>query len=157
MMVMLVARYVRSFFKITPTRRSDGIQRGRFEGRAIIEQELYESEAYRDARHDRSAAESCVYALKQMHDYGDVMRRGLEAVRHEQMSKVLAYNVRRMVRLEEDAANAGRKVLWKNSGRVWSERRRRQSDSSVLLPRWRMAGGLCPGGTDFAKNMEHVA
>lgn len=75
-------------------------------GRAIIGESSYESDAYRDARHDRSAAESCVYVLKETHDYGMVMRRGLEAVRHEQMCKVLAYNVRRMVRLEEDAAKA---------------------------------------------------
>ena len=80
-------------------------------GRAIIDEASYESDAYRDARHDRSAAESCVYVLKEMHDYGEVMRRGLEAVRHEQMCKVLAYNVRRMVRLEEEAAKAQRKAL----------------------------------------------
>jgi hypothetical protein len=80
-------------------------------GRAIIEEANYQSDAYRDARHDRSAAESCVFVLKQMHDYGEVIRRGLQAVRHEQMCKVLAYNVRRMVRLEQDAAKAQRKAL----------------------------------------------
>jgi hypothetical protein len=75
-------------------------------GKKVIDEEDYQSEAYRQARRDRSAAESCIYTLKEMHDYGDVMRRGLEAVRHEQMCKILAYNIRRMARLRQDAQKA---------------------------------------------------
>jgi len=80
-------------------------------GKRLIDEEDYQSQAYRDARHDRSAAESCIYTLKEMHDYGDIMRRGLEAVRHEQMCKVLAYNIRRIARLKKDAQKALSKQL----------------------------------------------
>ena len=80
-------------------------------GKKVIDEEEYQSEAYREARHDRSAAESCIYTLKEMHDYGDVMRRGLEGVRHEQMCKILAYNFRRITRLKQDAQKVLRRQL----------------------------------------------
>jgi hypothetical protein len=77
-------------------------------GKQVIDEATYESEPYRAARHDRSAAESCIYTLKAMHDYGEIMRRGLDSVEHEQMCKVLAYNIRRIIALEQ-----GR---WRNAG-----------------------------------------
>jgi hypothetical protein len=77
-------------------------------GRAAIEQETYESDAYRKARNNRSAVESRIFTLKFNHGYEDVMRRGLEAVRHEQLTKVLSYNIRRIVWLRKEKARAKR-------------------------------------------------
>lgn len=78
-------------------------------GRAVIKEESYESEAYREARSQRSAAESRIFTLKFNHGYEDVMRRGLDAVRHEQLTKALSYNLRRLVWLRLEKVRAERK------------------------------------------------
>lgn len=75
-------------------------------GRKVIGRETYESGPYHKARDDRSAAESRIYTLKFNHGYDEVMRRGLEAVGHEQLTKVLAYNIRRLVWLRKEKARA---------------------------------------------------
>jgi hypothetical protein len=77
-------------------------------GRQIIDKELYESEDYRKARSDRSAAESRVFTLKFNHGYQEVMRRGQEHVEHEQLTKGLAYNIRRIIWLKELKAREDR-------------------------------------------------
>ena len=41
------------------------------------------------------------------------MRRGLEAVRHEQLTKVLSYNIRRIVWLRKEKARVERKAFLK--------------------------------------------
>ena len=69
-------------------------------GKQSLGEDTFYSEEYRQARCDRSAAESCISTLKGNYGYGEIKRRGLHAVRQEQMSKVLAYNNRKLVRLE---------------------------------------------------------
>ena len=82
-------------------------------GRSVIDQETYESDDYRKARNSRSAVESRIFTLKFNHGYEDVMRRGLEAVRHEQLTKVLSYNIRRIVWLRKEKACAKRSEVLK--------------------------------------------
>ena len=82
-------------------------------GRSAIDQETYESDDYRKARNSRSAVESRIFTLKFNHGYEDVMRRGLEAVRHEQLTKVLSYNIRRIVWLRKEKACAKRSEVLK--------------------------------------------
>ena len=79
-------------------------------GRKAIGEETYESAEYKKARSDRSAAESRIFTLKFNHGYGDVMRRGIDAVRHEQLTKALSYNVRRMVWVREEIERETRKA-----------------------------------------------
>jgi len=69
-------------------------------GKKVLGEEVFYSPEYKAARSDRSAAESCISTLKCSYDYGDVKRRGIEAVRQEQLSKVLAYNLRKLIVLE---------------------------------------------------------
>lgn len=69
-------------------------------GKKALGEETFYSEQYKEARSDRSAAESCISTLKGSFGYGQVMRREIEAVRQEQMSKVLAYNVWKLITLE---------------------------------------------------------
>ncbi len=71
-------------------------------GRQVIGKETYDSEEYRQARKERSAAEANIYTLKYGYDFRVVMRRGLEEVRSEMLGKVLAYNMRRLVSLRQE-------------------------------------------------------
>ena len=84
-------------------------------GRQIIDEELYESEDYKNARSDRSAAESRIFTLKFNHGYEDVMRRGQGPVEHEQLTKGLAYNIRRIVWLKEAKAREKRDAALKKA------------------------------------------
>jgi len=69
-------------------------------GKRIIADEDWDSDAYRQARNDRSAVESIMYCLKFGYNLGRMMRRGLENVRNEMMEKILAYNFDRTVLLK---------------------------------------------------------
>jgi hypothetical protein len=84
-------------------------------GRQVIGEETYDREEYKKARSDRSAAESRIFTLKFNHGYEDLMRRGLEAVRHEQLTKVLSYNIRRLVWLRAEKARAERDAWLKKA------------------------------------------
>ena len=66
-------------------------------GRQAIGGEEYDREDYKKARSDRSAAESRIFTLKFNHGYGEISRRGLDDARHEQLTKVLAFNLRKIV------------------------------------------------------------
>ena len=55
------------------------------------------SQEYQDARRNRSAVESLMFTIKDGFEFGEVGRRGLEAVREELLEKVLAYNCCRIV------------------------------------------------------------
>ena len=57
----------------------------------------WESEEYRDARRNRSAVESLMFTIKDGFEFGELGRRGLEAVRDELLEKVLAYNGCRII------------------------------------------------------------
>jgi len=69
-------------------------------GKRIIADEDWDSDAYCQARNDRSAVESIMYCLKFGYNLGRMMRRGLENVRNEMMEKILAYNFDRTVLLK---------------------------------------------------------
>lgn len=68
-------------------------------GKKLIPVEEYESDAYKQARNDRSAVESIMFTLKHNHDLDRVMRRGIENVRSELLEKVIAYNFFRLIRV----------------------------------------------------------
>ena len=69
-------------------------------GKKALGDEIFYSPEYKAARSDRSAAEACISTLKCSYEYGEVKRRGIEAVRQEQLCKVLAYNTRKLIALE---------------------------------------------------------
>lgn len=61
--------------------------------------ELWESEAYKEARRLRGRAESPISVLKGCYDFGELRRRGLPGVSGELWEKVIAYNLCRTVQL----------------------------------------------------------
>jgi hypothetical protein len=69
---------------------------GGSKGRKLIPEDEWNSEAYRQARNDRSAVESLIFCLKHTYEFGRLHRRGIEAVRAELLEKVLAYNAHRI-------------------------------------------------------------
>ncbi len=70
-------------------------------GRKLTDPEDWESEAYREARRDRSAVESLMFTIKDGFEFGELGRRGIEAVRAELLEKVLAYNCCRTILLKK--------------------------------------------------------
>ena len=66
-------------------------------GRKLTTPEQWESECYRDARRNRSAVESLMFTIKNGFEFGELGRRGLEAVQNELLEKVLAYNCCRII------------------------------------------------------------
>ena len=82
-------------------------------GKALTASADWESDEYAHARDMRSAIESLMYTLKQGFNFGEVARRGLDAVHAELLEKALAFNLCHMVWtrraveiLEEDEAFA---------------------------------------------------
>lgn len=61
-------------------------------GKQLTSATDWESEAYIQARSDRSAIESLMYTGKHSFEFGQFHRRGIEAVRAEMLEKVIAYN-----------------------------------------------------------------
>ena len=72
-------------------------------GRALTPPEEWESEPHKEARSDRSAVESMMYTIKQGFEFGEVARRGLDAVYGELLEKALAYNACFTVRRRREA------------------------------------------------------
>lgn len=70
-------------------------------GKRLIPEDEYESKAYAKARNDRSAVESTIFTLKHNHDFGRVMRRGLENVRCELHEKAIAHNFFRFIAIKK--------------------------------------------------------
>jgi hypothetical protein len=66
-------------------------------GKKLTDPGDWASQEYRDARRNRSAVESLMFTIKDGFEFGEVGRRGLEAVREELLEKVLAYNCCRIV------------------------------------------------------------
>ena len=66
-------------------------------GKKLTDPGDWDSEPYRDARRNRSAVESLMFTIKDGFEFGQLGRRGLEAVRDELLEKVLAYNCCRIV------------------------------------------------------------
>lgn len=70
-------------------------------GRKLTDEADWESEEYRDARRNRSAVESLMFTIKDGFEFGELGRRGLDAVRAELTEKVLAYNCCRMILMKK--------------------------------------------------------
>jgi hypothetical protein len=70
-------------------------------GKKLTAQEDWESETYQDARRYRSAVESLMFTIKDGFAFGELGRRGIDAVRDELMEKVLAYNCCRSILLKK--------------------------------------------------------
>ena len=70
-------------------------------GKKLTTLEDWESETYRDARRYRSAVESLMFTIKDGFAFGELGRRGIDAVRAELLEKVLAYNCCRSILLKQ--------------------------------------------------------
>jgi hypothetical protein len=68
-------------------------------GRALTAHADWNSDEYALARDQRSAIESLMFTLKQGFDFGEVARRGLDAVHGELLEKALAYNFCHLARI----------------------------------------------------------
>jgi hypothetical protein len=66
-------------------------------GKKIIGDEVWEQGAYRDARRMRSAVESLMFCLKYGHGFGQLRRRGIDAIRESLMGKAIVYNLLRTI------------------------------------------------------------
>lgn len=66
-------------------------------GKKLTDIEVWESETYKNARGDRSAVESLMFTIKFGFDFGELSRRGIDAVQSELTEKVLAYNFCRII------------------------------------------------------------
>lgn len=70
-------------------------------GKKLTTLEDWESETYRDARRCRSAVESLMFTIKDGFAFGELGRRGIDAVRDELLEKVLAYNCCRSILIKQ--------------------------------------------------------
>jgi len=70
-------------------------------GKKLTRRQDWESETYRDARRYRSAVESLMFTIKDGFAFGELGRRGIDAVRAELLEKVLAYNCCRSILLRQ--------------------------------------------------------
>jgi hypothetical protein len=75
-------------------------------GRRLLGDEEWESEILTEARRNRSAVESLMFCIKHGHEFGQLRRRGIDAVRGELMGKVLVYNFCRIILLRKRKKNA---------------------------------------------------
>ncbi len=70
-------------------------------GKKLTDPEDWESQVYRDARRKRSAVESLMFTIKNGFEFGELGRRGIDAVRSELLEKVLAYNSCRLILIKK--------------------------------------------------------
>jgi hypothetical protein len=70
-------------------------------GKKLTDPDDWASDLYRDARRNRSAVESLMFTIKDGFEFGELGRRGLEAVRDELLEKVLAYNCCRIILMKK--------------------------------------------------------
>lgn len=61
----------------------------------------WESEEYLYARRNRSAVESLMFTIKDGFEFGELGRRGIDAVRDELLEKVRAYNGCRIILMKK--------------------------------------------------------
>jgi len=79
-------------------------------GKKLTDPEDWQSEAYREARRNRSAVESLMFTIKDGFEFGELGRRGIEAVRAELLEKVLAYNCCRTILLKKRRRDEGKQA-----------------------------------------------
>ena len=70
-------------------------------GKKLTALEDWNSELYSDARRYRSAVESLMFTIKNGFAFGELGRRGIDAVRDELLEKVLAYNCCRIILMKK--------------------------------------------------------
>jgi IS5 family transposase len=70
-------------------------------GKKLTDPEDWVGETCREARRNRSAVESLMFTIKDGFEFGEVGRRGIEAVRAELAEKVAAYNCCRIILLKQ--------------------------------------------------------
>ena len=75
-------------------------------GKKLTAPDAWDSDAYKDARRCRSAVESLMFTIKDGFAFGELGRRGIEAVRDELLEKVLAYNCCRTILIRQRRRDA---------------------------------------------------
>jgi len=70
-------------------------------GKKLTSSDDWDSEVHRDARRNRSAVESLMFTIKDGFAFGELGRRGIDAVRDELLEKVLAYNCCRIILMKK--------------------------------------------------------
>jgi len=70
-------------------------------GLRLLGEEVYNGETLKEARRNRSAVESLMFSLKHCHEFGQIRRRGMEAVRAELTGKTIVYNFCRIIMLRK--------------------------------------------------------
>jgi hypothetical protein len=70
-------------------------------GKKIISAEDWVSEPYREARRNRSSVESLMFTLKYVYGFGNLRRRGIDAVRIELLEKAIVHNLSRLAVLRK--------------------------------------------------------
>jgi IS5 family transposase len=70
-------------------------------GKKLTGPQDWDSEAHRDARRNRSAVESLMFTIKDRFEFGELARRGIDAVRNELLEKVLGYNCCRIILMKK--------------------------------------------------------
>ena len=75
-------------------------------GKKLTDLEDWNSERYQDARRYRSAVESLMFTIKDGFAFGELARRGIDAVRDELLEKVLAYNCCRSILMRKRRGEA---------------------------------------------------
>ena len=70
-------------------------------GKKLTSSDDWDSEVHRDARRNRSAIESLMFTIKDGFAFGELGRRGIDAVRDELLEKVLAYNCCRIILMKK--------------------------------------------------------
>lgn len=70
-------------------------------GKRMTPDKQWESESYQRMRRKRSAVESLIFSLKDGFSFGQLARRGIQAVRAELLEDVIAYNFCHILRVRE--------------------------------------------------------
>ena len=81
-------------------------------GKALLGEEKWEDERYVQARRDRNGAESGISVLKDKVRFGQLSSTGIEAVRREQLEKVLAANALKLVALRKRKYEREMRASW---------------------------------------------
>jgi hypothetical protein len=70
-------------------------------GKKLLGDEQWERDVLKEAQRNRSAVESLIFCLKHCHEFGELRRRGIEAVRDELTGKAIVYNLCRIIMLRK--------------------------------------------------------
>ena len=79
----------------------EGVSISGSKGKRLISEEDWESELYKEARRNRSSVESLIFTLKFVYGFGNLRRRGIDAVRIELLEKAIVHNLSRLVVLKK--------------------------------------------------------